>query len=144
VGDKMFARIERHYRGQREDGTPLKAEYAGEEWVWLLREDRKILQDAGYWQIARNIVGDDPNQLDIWHRYEQVDDPAIREAFRRSYPRLRQIEKVIRNAKTRMKQRILAVDKALIRWYGHRATHPENRAEEVLRIRAAQGSLRAR
>lgn len=144
VGDEVYNRIYRHYRGEYPDGTPRgQEEYVGESLVWKLRKDKEIIQESGYWQVVDDIIGPDSESRALWNEYDRIEDPAIKEAMRRRYPRLRRTERLITQARDRMRRRNQALDTALMQWYGLRAKSPQNVRAELVRGRQGVGMLGA-
>ena len=135
VGEEIYDRVYHHYRGEYPDGSPRgEEEYTGESLVWKLRKDRETIRESGYWQVVDDIIGDDDSKA-LWNEYDQLEDPAIKEAMRRRYPRLRRTERLITQARDRMRRRDQVLDSALMQWYGLRAKAPENVRLELMRGR---------
>jgi hypothetical protein len=139
VGEDIYRRIRQLYLGFDENGVPLRQEYTGQEFVWQLRRAREALREAGYWQIADDIVGDDPEARAIWRWYENSENPAEREAIKGRFRAIRRIERIVDRNRERIRRRNPDVDTALMLFYGTRAASPQGRRLE----RQIQSAARA-
>jgi hypothetical protein len=144
VGEEMFGRIRNQYLGLDADGQPLNIEdIAGGELTVQLRRDKEFLREAGYWRIADEIVGEDADAIALWDAFEAAGTPAQQEAFKRQYPELRRIERIISRNRLLMRRGNAAVDAALFRWYGYRAVNSEVRVTERVFANQARQDLQA-
>ena len=142
VGEEMFKRIRRFHLGLDENGQPLKPdEIAGGELTIQLRRDKEVLREAGYWRVAEDIIGNDPEALALWDAFESAESPAQAEAFKREYPGLAKIEGTIRRVRIQIRRDNADVDAALIRWYGFRAQNKVTRTAERVFVNRARQDL---
>jgi len=142
VGEEMFKRIRRFHLGFDENGQPLKPdEIAGGELTIQLRRDKEVLREAGYWRVAEDIIGNDPEALALWDAFESAESPAQAEAFKREYPGLAKIEGTIRRVRIQIRRDNADVDAALIRWYGFRAQNKVTRTAERVFVNRARQDL---
>lgn len=128
VGAEMFQRVRRYFLGLDDEGQPLHDDVPAA--VYELRRAREVLREADYWRIADDIVGDDPEARAIWRQYENSDKPAEREAIKRRFPRIRQVERIVDRNRDRIRRRSPGVDMALMIFYGTRAASREGRQFE--------------
>lgn len=138
VGEELYNRIRQLYLGYDVDGNELPTTYAGEEQVRQLRRAREVLRNAGYWQIADDIVGDDPQAQAIWRWYESSENPAEREAIKRRYRMIARVERIVDRNRQRIRKANPEVDLALMTFYGTRAVSREGRQFEREISRAAR------
>ena len=142
IGEEYFGRIRNFHLGFDAEGVPLNIEdVAGGELTIQLRRDKEILREAGYWKIADDIIGNDPQALALWDAYESSGSPAQQEAYKRQYPGLAKIEGTISRARMMIRRDNAAVDAALGRWYGYRAVNKETRAAERVFANQARQDL---
>lgn len=137
VGEELFSRIRNHYRGIDSEGNPLEISYDGEELAFQLRRDRDLLNEVGYWSIADDLI-EDPDDYEVWRRFEGTDDPTIRENIKRSFPWIKRVEKQVDRKRKRIRRTRADVDRALIKWYGMTPGNPETKAQQRVITRQAQ------
>ena len=136
-GETLYTRMRNNYVGRNADGVPFDREpdFAGEKYVFALRDARETLNSVRYWQVARDIIGDNnPAMLAVWNQYE-MSDPVTQEAMKREYRELTRIAKRVERRRDRLRKNNPAVDRALMDFYGHRAKNRENMQFERTRLR---------
>ena len=133
-----------NYLGRNAEGVPFDKDpdFAGEKIVFALRDARETLNSARYWQVARDIIGEDnPTMLMLWNTFERS-DPLTQEAMKQQYRELTRIQKQVTRRRDRIRRNNPAIDRALMDFYGHRAKSRENIQLERARLREMrQGSL---
>jgi hypothetical protein len=139
LGEELFGRVLNYYHGFDTEGRPLtNEEYPGQRYVWLLRQAREVLREAGYWTVADAMLDGQPEAQEVWSYYQTLDNPAEQEAVKRAYPFLRRVERRAARARLAMRRRDPEVDRALTMFYGLRARSPEGRRQERELVRQAR------
>jgi len=143
-GETLYIRMRNNYLGRNAEGVPFDKDpdFAGEQIVFALRDARETLNSARYWQVARDIIGEDnPTMLMLWNTFERA-DPLTQEAMKQQYRELTRIQKQVTRRRDRIRRNNPAIDRALMDFYGHRAKNRENIQLERARLREMrQGSL---
>jgi hypothetical protein len=143
-GATLYTRMRNNYVGRNAEGVPFDKDpdFEGEEIVFALRDARETLNSERYWQVARDIIGDDnPTMLRLWNTFE-MSDPLTQEAMKRQHRQLSRIQKQVTRRRDRIRKNNPAIDRALMNFYGHRAKNRENVQLERARLsEMRQGGL---